>query len=864
MLDKRYDHKLVEEGRYDKWLEEGYFSLHDLTKTPFSLVIPPPNITGKLHLGHAWNTTLQDIIARYKKMKGYDVLWLPGMDHAGIATQARVMAELRKQGIDTKKLTREQFLKYAWEHKDTFSKTIHEQWKMMGLALDYTHERFTLDEGLSKAVNEVFVKYYNEGLIYKDKRIINWDPVQMTALSNIEVIHKDEEGDFFYFAYPIVGSEEKLIIATTRPETMFADVAIVVNPNDERYKKYVGMKAINPANDEPLIIIADDYVDKEFGTGVMKCTPAHDPNDFLIGQKYHLPMPECMNKDATMNELAKGYVGLDRYACRKKLVEDIKNKGLLVKIEKIVHAVGHSERSDAVVEPMLSSQWFVRMKPLAEKALAMTKKEEHVEFIPSRFEQVFIRWMENLEDWCISRQLWWGHQIPAYYHKATGDLVVSVNPPKDIENYERDNDVLDTWFSSALWPFATLNWLENSKDYQRYFPTDVLVTAYDIIFFWVSRMIMQSLSLTDKIPFKRVLIHGLVRDEHGKKMSKSAGNGVDPIEVIDKYGVDALRYFLTTISTPGQDIRYSEEKIIASSNYLNKIWNATRYVLTSLEDIKLDDLNFDESLLTSVDCLIIERFNKTLKEVEEAMERYDFNMASTHLYNFVYDDFCSSYLEASKTILRRGEEKVKVNNAKVLLLMVKNIIKMIYPYTPFIAETLYLSLPTHLESINLETYPEEIKIKLDEDLLKEAALVYQSIFAIRSFKAEQRLRPHDELNLEIVAKFHVSNYASLILKDLLHLGEVNVVNEDKLDKNGKNFIFNEAKINLIIKQDEEEISAQISKQLEAIEKEILRSKKMLENPSFLAKAPAELVKKEKEKLASNTAIRDQLVSKLHQ
>ena len=862
MLDKRYDHKQVEEGRYDKWLKEGYFSMHDLTKTPFSLVIPPPNITGKLHLGHAWNTTLQDIIARYKKMKGYDVLWLPGMDHAGIATQARVMAELRKQGIDTKNLTREQFLKYAWEHKDTFTKTIHEQWKMMGLALDYSHERFTLDEGLSKAVNEVFVRYYNEGLIYKDKRIINWDPVQMTALSNIEVIHKDEEGDFFYFAYPIVGSEDKLIIATTRPETMFADVAIVVNPKDERYKKYIGMKAINPANDEPLIIIADDYVDKDFGTGVMKCTPAHDPNDFLIGQKYHLPMPECMNKDATMNELAKGYVGLDRYVCRAKLVEAIKNKGLLVKIEKIVHAVGHSERSDAVVEPMLSSQWFVKMKPLAKKALEMSKSKEHVEFIPARFEQVFIRWMENLEDWCISRQLWWGHQIPAYYHKVSGELLVSSTPPKDIENYERDKDVLDTWFSSALWPFATLNWLEDSKDYQRYFPTDVLVTAYDIIFFWVSRMIMQSLSLTDKIPFKRVLIHGLVRDEHGKKMSKSAGNGVDPIEVIDKYGVDALRYFLTTISTPGQDIRYSEEKIVASSNYLNKIWNATRYVLTSLEDIKLDDLNIDENLLTSIDSLIILRFNKTLKEVEDAMERYDFNMASTHLYNFVYDDFCSSYLEASKTILRKGEEKVKINTAKVLLKMVTNIIKMIYPYTPFIAETLYLSLPSHLASINLETYPKEISMKLDKNLIKEANLIYSSIFAIRSFKAEQKLRPHDALNLEIAAKFDVSPYASLILKDLLHLGEINVLNEDKLDPSGKNFIFSEAKINLIVKQDDEEITTEINKQLETIEKEILRSKKMLDNPSFLAKAPKALIEKEKEKLAANLSIKEQLVSKL--
>lgn len=859
MLDKRYDPKKVESGIYDEWKAKGYFSMHDLKKKPFSIVIPPPNITGKLHLGHAWNTTLQDIIIRYKKMQGYDVLWLPGMDHAGIATQAKVMQELRDKGIDTRSITREQFLSYAWAHKEQYAKTIHEQWKMMGLALDYEKERFTLDDGLSQAVNEVFCSYYEEGLIYKDKRIINWDPVQMTALSNIEVIHKDEEGSFYYFAYPVVGTEEKLIIATTRPETMFADVAIVVNPDDERYKKYVGKKAINPANGDELIIIADSYVDKEFGTGVMKCTPAHDPNDFLIGQKYHLPMPVCMNKDATMNELARGYTGLDRYDCRNKLVEDIKARGLFVKEEKIIHAVGHSERSDAIVEPMLSSQWFVKMKPLAKRSLEMMNEKERVEFIPSRFANVFTRWMENVEDWCISRQLWWGHQIPAYYRKDTGEMIVSRIPPKDIENYVRDQDVLDTWFSSALWPFATFGWLKNDELFKRYFPTDVLVTAYDIIFFWVSRMISQSLHLTHKIPFKKVLIHGLVRDEHGKKMSKSAGNGVDPIDVIDKYGVDALRYFLTTISTPGQDIRYSEEKIIASSNYLNKIWNATRFVLSSVDSDVKGDEQIDLTKLSAINHHIILRFNNTLELVNEAMERYDFNMASTHLYNFVYDDFCSAYLEQSKTALKCEEER-KITSI-ILLKIIKNIILMIYPYTPFIAETLYLSLPNHLESIMLETYPNHIELKEDENKEKEVELLNEITFQIRSFKASENIDSRDKLSLMISSPYF-STLSCNTLKDMLHLSNVIEVKEEELDKNSRIFIFKNGKISLSHEQDASERKASLVKKLEHVEAEISRSKKMLDNENFLNKAPVQLVEKEKVKLIENEKIKADILKDL--
>ena len=644
MLDTRYDPKQVEKGKYKTWKEKGYFTAGDVNKKPFSMVIPPPNVTGKLHLGHAWDTTIQDIITRYKKAKGYDVLWLPGMDHAGIATQAKVMERLRKEGVDVTKITREEFLKQAWEWKSSYADFIHDQWATLGLSLDYTRERFTLDDGLNKAVRKVFVSLYNKGLIYRGEKIINWDPVQMTALSNIEVIHSDDEGEFFYFYYPVVGSDEKLIVATTRPETMFGDVCLVVNPNDERYKHFIGKKALNPANDEELIIIGDEYVDIEFGTGVMKCTPAHDPNDFILGEKYNFPKIICMNKNATMNEVAGKYEGMDRFVCRDALVKDIDAKGLLYKIEKITHPVGHSERSGAVVEPMISKQWFVNMKPLAEKTLKNQKTKNKVNFVPSRFEKVLIRWMENVEDWCISRQLWWGHRIPAYYHKVTGELLVSEEPPHDIENYEQDSDVLDTWFSSGLWPFTTLGWPNETEDLKRYFPGDVLSTGYDIIFFWVSRMIFQALENTDQIPFKTVIIHGLVRDEQGRKMSKSLGNGVDPNDVINTYGADALRYFLTTNSTPGQDMRYIEAKVASSANYLNKIWNASRYILLTLPE-NFKERSFTKEELPALEQWVINRLEETINLVTKNMDKYDFNAASSHLYNFVYDDFCSRYLE---------------------------------------------------------------------------------------------------------------------------------------------------------------------------------------------------------------------------
>ena len=848
MLDKRYDPKLVESGKYDKWKKEGYFTAGDKSKQPFSLVIPPPNVTGKLHLGHAWDTTIQDIIARYKRMQGFDVCWLPGMDHAGIATQAKVMEKLSKSGVDVRKITREEFLETAWAWKKEYADNIHEQWKTLGLSLDYTKERFTLDEGLNYAVRYVFTTLYNKGLIYQGERIINWDPVQMTALSNIEVIHQDDAGQMFYFKYSIVGSKDHLVVATTRPETMFGDVCVVVNPKDKRYEKYVGMKVINPANGEIIPIIADEYVDLEFGTGAMKCTPAHDPNDFNIGKKYNLAMPIIFNKDATMNNLCGKYEGMDRFECRKALVEQIKADGNFVKIEDIVHPVGHSERTGAVVEPMLSKQWFVKMKPLADQALANQKSDTKVKFIPSRFANVFTSWMKKVDDWCISRQLWWGHRIPAYYNKHTGEMIVSMDAPKDMENWEQESDVLDTWFSSALWPFSTWGWPYETEDLKRYFPTDVLVTGYDIIFFWVSRMIFQSLEMTKQRPFKEVVIHGLVRDEKGRKMSKSAGNGVDPIAVIDQYGADALRYFLTTNSTPGQDMRYIEEKVVASSNYLNKIWNSARYVLSVLpEGFKPSLLNKKD--ISPLDQWIINRLELTIKNVSHNMDRYDFNAASGHLYNFVYDDFCSQYLEMSKVALNSDDEAKKNTTLQVLYTCLKNIILLIYPYTPFIGEELYMNLPEHLESIMLESYPHYDKKLVDNSRDDEISLLFDFIHDVRNYKIENKLAPNAKMNISIsLNKKMFDDF--LIYLNRFTFSDIKVV-ESTDNLQGELFIHNLGSLLIDNASDKEELLAKLEKDIQTTLFEIERGEKMLANPNFINKAPKEKVALEQEKLAKN-------------
>lgn len=839
MLKTHYDHNEVEQGKYQTWKDKGYFLAGDETKTKFSMVIPPPNVTGMLHLGHAWNTTVQDIIARYKRAKGYDVLWLPGMDHAGIATQAKVEARLREQGISRYDLGREKFLEKAWEWKKEYAKTIHSQWAVMGLSLDYSRERFTLDDGLNKAVRHVFVTLYNKGLIYRGEKIINWDPVFKTALSNIEVIHQDDKGKFYYFNYPLVDGSKNLLIATTRPETMFGDVCLVVNPKDERYLDIIGKEVINPANGEKIPVIADEYVDLNFGTGVMKCTPAHDPNDFLIGERHHLAHPIIMNDDATMNENCPAeYVGLDRYVCREKLVEKLKQDGYLVKIEDIVHQVGHSERSHAVVEPMLKKQWFVKMGPLAKRALENQNTEDKVEFIPERFNKIFENWMSDCDDWCISRQLWWGHRIPAYYSKKDGSILVSEEPPADMENYVQDEDVLDTWFSSGLWPFSTLGWPNETADLKRYYPLDIMVTAYDIIFFWVSRMIFQGLEFTDKAPFKKCLIHGLIRDEQGRKMSKSLGNGIDPFDVIKKYGVDALRYFLTTSTSPGLDTRYSDEKVKSSEAYLNKIWNASRFVLSNLEGEEKLDEEIDLSKLSLIDKYILTRLEKTIINVTINMEKYDFANASTHLYNFVYDDFTSWYLELSKVTMNHETKKV-------LLKVLKSIILMIYPYTPFIAEEIYLNLPYHGESICLEKYPEYEEKYVSEESEKIVSSLISMIKDVRSFKVDNSLAPNSKVRLYLnhVGSFDFQTILPY-LKRFTFANEVIIDDESKKDLSSIYYI---GELYIEEDLDKELLKKKFDDKISAIKSELLRGDKMLNNPAFIAKAPEKKINEEKAK-----------------
>lgn len=852
MLDKRYDHKQVENEKYNFWLKHKYFEIHDLNKTPFSIVIPPPNVTGKLHLGHALDTIPADILIRYKKLKGFDTMWLPGMDHAGIATQAKVAERLRKEGIDYHSLGREGFLKKAWEWKDEYANTIHKQWAALGLSLDYSKERFTLDDKLNKCVNKVFVTLYNKGLIYRGERIINWDPELKTALSNVEVVHKNDKGKFYYFKYPIVDSKDNLIVATTRPETMFGDTAVFVNPKDKRYKKYIGKYCINPANDMKLPIMGDEYVDIEFGTGAMKCTPAHDPNDFNLANKYNLAKIIVMDESAHMNEKAGKYKGLDRFECRNQLVNDIKEKGLLIKIEDIEHEVGHSERSDAVVEPYLSKQWFVKMKPLADAVIELQKSKKKIEFFPTRFSKTMIQWMENIDDWCISRQLWWGHRIPVYY-KKDGTMLVSEVAPRDIENYKQDEDVLDTWFSSALWPFSTLNWPDtNNSDYKRYFPTSLMVTGYDLIFFWVSRMVFQSIEFTKEPPFKQILIHGLIRDNQGRKMSKTLGNGIDPFDVIAKYGIDALRYFLTTNSSPGLDMRYDESKVEASANYLNKIWNSARYVFDILgKDFKVKEIPFKD--LPAMEKYIISRLNETINNVTKNMEKFELGAASSHLYNFVYDDFCSFYLEMSK--LTNTSEATKQTLYQVL----KAIILMIYPYTPFITEEIYQNLPEHKESIVIEEYPTFDKKKVDKASIEQVSLLNNMIKDIRNYKVSNKTAPNAEVSLSIVTKEKLFDGFTNYLKRFSFAKKIDILaNPIK----GISFTYPNVTLVVDVAIDKDELKARLMKELDHINQEIKRSEGLLNNKNFLAKAPKEKLALEKDKYEKHKLTKKSLEEKL--
>ncbi|MDM8291614.1 valine--tRNA ligase [Faecalicoccus pleomorphus] len=845
----KYDHLQVESGKYQNWIDQGYFTAGDLSKRPYCIVIPPPNVTGKLHLGHAWDTTLQDIICRYKRLQGYDVLWVAGMDHAGIATQAKVDARLKEEGISRYDIGREKFLNRAWEWKEEYAATIRKQWAKLGLSLDYTRERFTLDEGLSHAVRKVFVDLYNDGLIYQGERIINWDPEAKTALSNIEVEHKEIKGHMYYFKYKVVETGKELIIATTRPETMFADQAIFVHPEDERYKDIVGMHAINPANGEELPIMADDYIDMDFGTAVMKCTPAHDPNDFMLAKKYDLPMPICMNPDGTMNGMAHKYAGMDRFECRKALVEDFEKAGVVDHIEEHMHQVGHSQRTGVIVEPYLSKQWFVKMKPLADEVLKNQKIEDQkINFVPSRFEKTFEQWLENIEDWCISRQLWWGHRIPAWTNKTTGEIYVGMEDPKDTENWTQDEDVLDTWFSSALWPFSTLGWPETTEDLKRYFPNDCLVTGYDIIFFWVARMAFQTRYCMKNRPFKDVLIHGLVRDAQGRKMSKSLGNGIDPMDVIQEKGADALRFFLTTNSTPGLDLRFDDKKMDAAWNFINKIWNAARFVQMQLQDEKPV---LDPQSLSAVDQWILSRMNTVIDHVTLNMDRYEFAMVGNELYSFVWDDFCSWYIELSKANLYSENQNIVASTKAVLLTVLTNICKLLHPFMPFVTEEIYQSLPHDKESINVETWPDKIEFDSKENEKEFVDLALSIIVKVREIKQEYNMKPSNPLAISIVDEqgsvINLSEDYKRIIDRMCHVNFETIEDEDILSRTLEKAILRVRMGDLVDYNEEKE---KLEKEIDRLQKEIKRASGMLNNPNFVSKAPQAKVDQEKAKLVS--------------
>ncbi|MGI6608228.1 MAG: valine--tRNA ligase [Erysipelotrichaceae bacterium] len=862
MLENKYDHIKVEKDLYEDWLEKGYFTAGDLSKKPYCVVIPPPNVTGKLHLGHSWDNTLQDIITRYKRMCGFDTLYLPGMDHAGIATQAKVDERLKEQGISRYDLGREKFLEQAWNWKEEYAGHIRKQWASMGLGLDYSRERFTLDDGLSKAVRKSFVTLYKEGLIYQGERIINWDPEALTALSNIEVIYKSTKASMYHFYYEVVETGQRIAIATTRPETMFADVCIVVHPDDDRYRDIVGLNVINPANKEHLPVITDSYIDMEFGTGVMKCTPAHDPNDFIIGEKYGFEKPICINPDATMNQLAGEYEGLDRYECRKRLVERIRSEGNLNLIEEIEHNVGYSERTDVIVEPYLSKQWFVNMKPLAEEVLKyQNDKDKKINFYPERFEKTFIQWLENIEDWCISRQLWWGHRIPVWYHKITGEIYCEMEDPKDKENYIQDQDVLDTWFSSALWPFSTLGWPEDTEDLKRFYPTDCLVTGYDIIFFWVARMAFQARYLTKDRPFRDVLIHGLIRDEQGRKMSKSLGNGVDPEDVKVKYGSDALRFFLTTNSTPGADLRYSDTKVEASWNFINKIYNASKFVQMNIEDMTLEDINLTN--LNNVDKWIIDKLNKTIISVNRNMEKYEFAQVGNELYNFVWNDFCNWYIEFSKSSLNSEDKKVVNATKSTLLAVLTDILKLLHPFMPFVTERIYLSLPHKSESICISSWP---SVRETDNLnTAEVETIILIVTAVRTLRVDYDVKPSFEFDITIFDSNDDLVEPDIEIANMLYkLCKVNWTNSK-----GKEMVIRPLETgklavdaNQII--DYEAEKARLTKEKERLENEIKRSNKMLSNENFLKKASKEKIEMEKEKLINYSSQYDVIVKQLEE
>ena len=870
-MSSKFQPQEVEAGKYQWWVDSGVFHPNeDPNAEPYSIVIPPPNVTGKLHLGHAWDVTLQDMIIRQKRMQGFDTLWLPGMDHAGIATQAKVEEKLRGEGLSRYDLGREKFLEQTWEWKEEYASHIREQWAKMGISVDYRRERFTLDKGLSDAVKKVFVTLYEKGLIFRGEYIINWDPKAKTSLSDIEVIHKDVEGAFYHMNYPLADGSGFLEIATTRPETLLGDTAVAVHPDDERYQALIGKTVILPLVNREIPIIADEYVEQDFGTGVVKITPAHDPNDFEVGNRHNLPRINVMNDDATMNELAGKYEGMDRFAARKAIVKDLEEAGLLVKIEKHLHSVGHSERTDVVVEPRLSKQWFVKMGPLAEQAINAQREEgdNTVNFYPPRFNDAYLRWMENIHDWVISRQLWWGHQIPAWYHKETGEVYVGMEAPSDIENWTQDPDVLDTWFSSALWPFSTMGWPdEDAADYKRYYPTNTLVTGYDILTFWVSRMMFQGLEFTGKRPFKNVLIHGLIRDSQGRKMSKSLGNGVDPMEVIEQYGADALRWFLANGSAPGQDVRYSTDKMDAAWNFINKIWNASRYALMNVGDLTADQVDITGEK-TLADKWILTRLNQTIGKVTELFEKFEFGEAGRLLYRFIWDDFCDWYIEMSKETLAGDDEAAKLTTRSILVYVLDNTLRLLHPIMPFVTEEIWQSVPHVGESLVVATYPTVHPEQMDEKAAEEMEFLMDFIRSVRTVRNEMNTPLSKPIN--IIAKVSDAAHYAILKENESYIARFSnpeefVYGEDvEAPSDAVTSVITGAEIYLPLAgliNIEDEI-ARLEKEAEKLQQEVDRVEKKLSNEKFVAKAPEAVVEAERAKGADYQAQREAVLERI--
>lgn len=845
-LAAKFNHHDVEVGKYDKWVESGMFNANvKSNKKPYSIILPPPNVTGKLHLGHAWDGTLQDILIRYHHLCGYETMWIAGMDHAGIATQAKVDQRLHEMGISRFDIGREKFLEQAWAWKKEYADIIRKQWGKLGFALDYSKEKFTLDEDVNQKVNEVFVSLYNKGLIYQGNKITNWDPVAKTAISDIEVIYKEVNGKFYHLKYPFVDGSGYLEVATTRPETLFGDQALAVNPKDERYQAVVGKEVYIPGTTIKIPVISDDYVEMDFGSGVVKITPAHDPNDYEVGLRHDLAMPIIMNLDGTMNELCFEFNGLDRFECRNRLIDKLMNLDLVAKIEDYTHNVGHSERSGAVIETILSKQWFVSMKDLANQAITYQQTNDKVEFYPQRFEKTFLQWMENIQDWCISRQLWWGHRIPAWYHKETNEVYVGLKAPEDCENWVQDEDVLDTWFSSALWPMATTIWREDNAGMKKFYPTNVLVTGYDIIFFWVSRMIFQAIEFSGEKPFEDVLIHGLIRASDGRKMSKSLGNGIDPMDVVESHGADALRLFLIGNSAPGQDLRYSEEKLDASWNFLNKVWNVSRFVISNTHNVNLEQIMSDPSLYDDADLYIINRFNHCLEKINYYMEKYEFGEVSKYLIHFIRDEFSSWYVETTKLYFN-SDEVISSNKKALIKQLLANCIIMLHPFAPFISDEIYANLTS--SNVFEQSWPEFMQIDTTNGY-ERFNLVKTIITDIRNFREQNEISVKTPINVILETKLDLSPDYDIIRR----LANVNEIFSTVSEGDLVSFVHSYLTLHIINEGliDEVKQTQKLEQQLQKINCEIERSLKMLSNQNFINNAKREKIEEEISKASKN-------------